>query len=180
MRSALADMSSELRHQNSSSLLGGNWSHARGTVRSLGSRRNKWLAFTLNVRRGDGRLDLLASSRNFALDLAGSLGTFTVDGTVFGHIDEGNQLLDRSQRPVGRLVYQRAFTPMGSDNITAVEIGGRMIAQVHYLSDFGDRIWTAPNLVHDTAPSLTEDEAMWILAVIAMRIYWHCRTSRPT
>jgi hypothetical protein len=65
--------------------------------------------------------------------------------------------------------------------VTAVDLGDRTIAEVNYLSDFGDRIWKAPNLVQNVSPLLTDEEAMWIIPVIAMGLlYGHCRTSRMT
>jgi hypothetical protein len=69
---------------------------------------------------------------------------------------------------------------MGISYTTVVEIGGRRIAEVRPLSDFGERLWGAPPLVEDMSPEISEKEAMWIMAVIAMRLYSHCRTTRYT
>ena len=176
-RRAISDMSSELRRKSESSFFGGNWSHARGTVRSQSDRGGKWLAFTLNIRRGEGRLDLRSSSQMFSFEHTGALETFRVDDSVFGYIDAKSTLLDVNEDPVGSIRYQRTLTPMGSDLDATLHVGGRTIAKVNYLSDFGDRIWKAPNLVRDVSSSLTENEAMWIVAVIAKRLYAHCRTS---
>jgi hypothetical protein len=179
-RRAISDMSSELRRRSESSFFGGNWSHARGTVRSLTKRGGKWLAFTLNIRRGEGRLDLRSSSHMFSFEHTGAWEAFKADDRVFGYVDNEGRLFDAHQHQVGRVRYQRTLTPMGSDVNTTLDLGGRTIAEVNYLSDVGDRIWKAPKLVRDVSPSLTEDEAMWIMAVIAKGLYAHCRTSRVT
>jgi hypothetical protein len=175
---AFPDMSSELRRRTEMSSVGGRWSHARGTIRSLNNSGSKWLAFTLNVRGGKGRIDLQTSSSSFSLQYADRLGTFKAEGALFGHINIDGEMLDLHQTPIGRIHYRQAFTPMGSSYITTVDIGGRTIAEVHYLSDFGDRLWKAPALVQEMASDMSRDETLWIMAVIAMSLYSHCKTSR--
>jgi hypothetical protein len=174
---AFSDMSSELRRRAEMSSVGGRWSHSRGTIRSLSDRGSKWLAFVFNVRGGRGRIDIQASSVNFVLEYGDHVGTFKVDGATFGYINTIGEILDMDRRPIGRVGNQRSFTPMGLSYNTSVDIAGRTLAEVHYLSDFGERLWKAPALVQKTVTGMSKDETLWIIAVIAMRLYSYCRTS---
>jgi hypothetical protein len=175
---AFLDMSSEIRRVTEDSLVGGKWSHAKGTIRSLKNRGNKWLAFTLNIRNGNGQIDLHSSSNHFSLEYVDRLGTFRVDGAIFGYIDTDGEIMNTDQLPIGRVRYRRSFTPMGLSHITPVDIDGRTIAEIYYLTDFGDRLWKAPALVQGIVIDMSNDETIWIIAVIAMRLYSHCRTSK--
>jgi hypothetical protein len=177
-KQAFSDMSSELKRRTESSAVGGRWAHSRGTIRSLSDRGDKWLAFVLNLRGGQGRIDLQTTAGSFSLEHAGRLGTFRVDGSVLGHINTDSEILDADRLPIGRVRYLRAFTPMGLSHTTPVDLGDRTIAKVHYLSDFGDRIWKAPPLVQEAVADMSKEEALWIIAVIAMKLYSHCRTTR--
>jgi hypothetical protein len=116
----------------------------------------------------------------FYLKHAGSLETFKVNDRVFGYIDNDDRLLGSHRRPIGRIQYQIALTPIGPNLYTALVLNGQRIAELNYFSDVGDRIWKAPNLVRDLLSSFTEDQALWVMAAIGQRLYAHCRTLRMT
>jgi hypothetical protein len=177
-KQALIDISSEIRRTTESSFFGGNWSHAEGTIRSLNDSDNKWLVFTLNLRNGKGKIDLHTSSRRFSLEYEDRLGTFRVDGKIFGFINSDNVLMTTDQLSIGRFHSIRTFTPMGLDLVTPIEIGGRKVAEVNYLTDFGDRLWKAPALADEMVADISNNEIIWIIAVIAVRLYSHCKTSK--
>lgn len=177
-KKALLDMSSEVRRTTVSSFFGGNWSHAKGTIRSLNDSGEKWLVFTLNLYGRKGKLDLHTSSMRFLLEYENCLGKFLVDGQVFGFINTANDLMNQDQQVIGRIHSMRKFTPMGLGVITPVEIYGRTVAEIHYLSDFGDRLWKAPGLVSGMTQDISNVETIWIVAVIATRLYSYCKNSK--
>jgi hypothetical protein len=177
---AFSEMSSELWRTTEVSFFGGRWSHARGTIRSLHHRGDKWVAFVLCIRGHGGQIDLRTFSSDFSLEYAGHLGTFRIAGTLKGYINIRSEVLDQSGRPIGHILYHPTNTPMGRGNNTSLEIDGKTIAKISYLSDFGDRLWKAPPLVQETSQNISSNEADWVLAVIAMRLYSHCRTTRLT
>lgn len=177
---AFSDMSSELWRTTEVSFFGGRWSHARGTICSLNNRGDKWVAFVLGLRGDGGQIDLRTSSGDFSLEYADNLGTFRMAGKLKGYFNTSSEVLDQNGRPIGHIRYQPANTPMGRGYNTSLEIDGKIIAKISYLSDFGDRLWKAPSLVQEMSQNISSDEADWVLAVIAMRLYSHCRTTRLT
>jgi hypothetical protein len=177
-RRAFSDMSSEIPCTTELSFFGGRWSHARGTVRSLYKREDKWIAFSSYTRGGAGRIDLWTSSSDFSLEYSDNLGTFRVGGIVTGYISSKSDVLDKSQRPIGHIQYHRAHTPMGSRYNASLEIGAGTVAEISYISDLGDRLWKPPALVQKVSRDISSNDAEWVLAVIAMRLYSHCRTKR--
>lgn len=175
---AFSDMSSELWRTTELSFFGGRWSHARGTIRSLNNRTDKWIAFVLCIRGHGGQIDLRTFSSDLSLEYADNLGIFRIAVTLKGYINTRSEILDQSGQLIGHIRYHPANTPMGRGNNTTLETDGKEIAKISCLSDLGDRLWKAPPLVQETSQNISSNEADWVLAVIAMRLYSHCRTTR--
>ncbi len=184
---ALADLSS---HLEMNGIAGPGSLHYRGAIKSLSQPHADWLAFDLRLNwRARGALVLRASNRAVQLEIVSHSADgarVRVDKIPFGGLRDhagAIELCDVTQRRIGQYArYNRQPTlrPYGVEDVTpeygAVEIGNRAIAGLNYNlipnQSVAQLDQPIPALLRDLAPELTSQEEDWLLALIALEVYY--------
>ena len=165
-----------------------------------------WLAFDLQLRRSrplsmhlEGGMVLKSSLHTWNFRFLGVTSRDTpveVDGLRLGMLrirSNGVELLDTMGRTVGLYRrppvvirystwrYRRASDP--TPRFAPVEMNGRYVAQVNYnpvvqivLSTIPGDVPAPAPLVQDPAPDLSEDEEMWLIALVGREIMYRIIT----
>lgn len=165
--------------------------HYRGVIRSLSQpNESGWLAYDLRLDwRSRGALILRTSSRAVQLEFRGSPSDtlqVSADGIPLGSLREQSGeivLRDVLRQQVGRYSrYRRKPFRLRLTTVDvepgygAVEIDGRQVAEINhnlipnqYVSLLNQPV---PALLHDLPPALRSQEEDWLLALIALEVYY--------
>jgi hypothetical protein len=147
-----------------------------------------WLSFSLSLKGSRGFLRLRTSVRELCLEIGRGGFRLTVDGQLLGSLRERDSVIfDSSAQPVGRYQrYRGARWQMGSHSLSSrygpVEFRGRRIAELNDALDRSGGLFRSGAaqrpLVRLLEPSLTGEEENWLLALVALELYYSAQRYR--
>jgi hypothetical protein len=155
----------------------------QGRVMSVRQPSAAWLAFYLTIKSAEGFVRLRASDREVRLEVVGANWRVTVDQSPFGSLRENEgSLFEARGQAIGHYQrYRGARMWMGSRSLSArygaVELHGRTIAEVNDALNWGGGLFNAGDarrqLVRVKIESLTTEEENWLLALVAVELYYN-------
>lgn len=176
---ALTDLSCQWQGTRGGFTIGG----YQGVIRSLSNPEGQsLLAFSLSLKGSRGFLRLHTSDREVRLDIEADEVRVAVGGQPLGsiHMREGT-IFDSGGQPIGRyqryrgLRWQVGSAPTSS-RYGPLELYGRTVAEINdgLVRSGGLLTGNAASrpLVRSLAPDLTLEEENWLLALIALELYY--------
>ena len=169
--------------------------HYRGKLKSLKQMETPgWLAFDLQLKFGKGFMKMRAVERDYELDVErNNISEVRVDGIPLGQIHARGRneiiLLSVDGRPLGRYQHQRpdmgfrfsakvyylrpgylepTYSPVEIRGRQAAEFNNNMILSQHLQFLQGP----VQPLYQNLAPDLTSEETDWLMALLALEIYY--------
>ena len=181
---ALRDLSSLCVRTAESSAIGP-WSHCRGTVQSLTSRRDSWLAFTVNSQNREGSIVLHTSVNEIIVNVRrvgppdnSQQAEIRIDNQFLGRMNLDTKVFfDKAGKPIGKLKGGKMIIMQGMSNYVTVEMNGADIAEMNTQPfNWFDRLIQMPPIFKLYRRSLTTNEEWWLLALYATSLYRDCLT----
>lgn len=149
-----------------------------------------WLAFYLDTKGNRGFVRLHASDRKVQLQIEQGNIRVTVDGSPLGWLRESDgTIFDSNARAVGCYHRYRGMQWwMSSQPLTprygAVELYGRAIAEVNDALIWGNAPFKTDAaqrpLIRLSVAALTAEEENWLLALVALELYYDALRSRAS
>lgn len=182
---ALRDLSSLCVRTVESSAIGP-WCHCRGIVQSLSSRRDSWLAFTVNTQKREGSIVLHTSANEIIVNIHRGVPPnnsrqveIRIDGQCLGKMNLDTRVFfDEVGKPIGKLKGGRMNVMQEMSNYVTVEIHGADTAEMNTQPfDWFARLLPMPPVFKINRGSLTEKEQGWLIALFATTLYRDCLTS---
>jgi len=187
---ALADFAS---HLEIAGLQIGPSLHYRGALKSLSQPETPgWLTFDLQLKFGKGTMEVRTAKGAYRLDIALNAAQVRVDGIPLGQIHtRGDEitLLGMDQRPLGHYQHQRPYLGLRvsvkvyylrpgylDPTYSPVEMRGRQIAEFNNNMILSQHLQflqgPVPPLYRNLDPDLTAEETDWLMALLALEIYY--------
>ena len=152
-----------------------------GRVTSIHQPQRAWLAFYLCLKGDQGLVRLRTSEREVRLDIQRGQARVSVNQTPLGWLRESDgAFLNEPGQVIGCYKrYQGWRWTMGNRSLSpryaAVELGGRMIAEVNDALNWGAGSGsedTRRQLIRMRTENLTDDETNWLIAMAGMEVYY--------
>lgn len=160
--------------------------HYQGVVRSLSRPDDGWLAFTIDRTHYWNAVTHLHTSNNHleitlnyetigAFNASGGVGEVRFDGQPLGSIHlPGGELFDPVGNALGRYARQTSGIQLRTHPIwNRVEIEGRVVAEINAIWFRLPRTTRRPfPALHNLIFDLTPTEGQWLLALLAIELYY--------
>jgi hypothetical protein len=162
--------------------------HYRGSIHSLNQpKEHRWLAFDLQLKRARGPMEMHTDNANYQLDIALNAAEVRVDGQSLGSLKTRSSeiyLIGVDERPLGR--YQRpsrrVSLHLGPNPDFFKPIYGSIVIRERPIAKLNNNMILSqhlkyteepiPPLFQNLATDLNGEETDWLLALLAMEIYF--------